>query len=248
MGASTYAYWLEQTEADVPISSDWLSAAEISRFASLHFEKRQRDWRLGRWTAKHAVASCLNIPNDVDLLSEIEIRAAPSGAPHVFFFNQPAGVSISLSHRAGCALCVVGSSRASLGCDLELVEPRDESFLSEFFTANEQNLLAQASADEQAMLATLLWSAKESALKALHVGLRLETTCLDVSPTHNSHYPMDGAPMAWLPLSLHRSDGQVLCGCWRCVDHLVRTIVFKPCPEDVRPDSELKLAAIENVN
>jgi 4'-phosphopantetheinyl transferase len=237
MDASTHAYWLEQTEADVPLSSHWLSAEEMSRFATLSFEKRQRDWTLGRWTAKRAVASCLQIPNDVDLLAEIEIRASPSGAPYVFFFDQPAAVSISLSHSAGCALCVVGSSEASLGCDLELVEPRDRSFVSDFFTQNEQDLLAQAPADEQPMLATLFWSAKESALKALHVGLRFETTCLDVSPTYTAEHWMsgvdEGADIAWLPLSLHRSDGQILGGCWRCANNMVRTIVFRPWPDGV---------------
>jgi 4'-phosphopantetheinyl transferase len=252
MEANTHAYWLEQTEADVSLSSHWLSAGETSRLASLQFEKRQRDWRLGRWTAKRAVASCLNIPNDVDLLAEIEIRAAPSGAPYVFFFDQPAAVSISLSHRVGHALCVVGSSRASLGCDLELVEPRDKSFLADYFTKNEQILLAQASADEQPELATLLWSAKESALKALHVGLRLETTCLDVSPTYTSHYRTNdahqAADIAWLPLSLHRSGGHILCGCWRCANNMVRTVVFNSWPQGVQSDRELKLAAIERVN
>jgi 4'-phosphopantetheinyl transferase len=241
MDASTHAYWLEQTEADVPLNSRWFSAVEMSRFESLPFEKRQRDWRLGRWTAKRAVASCLKIPNDVYLFAEIEIRAAPSGAPYVLFFNQPAAISISLSHRAGYALCVVGSSRASLGCDLELVEPRDRSFLADFFTENEQNLVAQAPADEQPLLATLLWSAKESALKALHVGLRLETTCLDVCPTYISRRWMDGADqnadIAWLPLSLHKSDGQVLSGCWRCANNMVRTVVFNPLTEDLQPDS-----------
>jgi 4'-phosphopantetheinyl transferase len=232
MDASTHAYWLEQTEADVPLSNHWLSAGEMSRFASLRFEKRRREWRLGRWTAKRAVASCLNIPDDVTFLTEIEIRAAASGTPEVFLFEQRANVSISLSHRTGLALCVVGLSEPSLGCDLELVEPRDKSFLADFFTANEQNLVAQAPAEEQPALATLLWSAKESALKALHVGLRLETTCLDVSPTYTSQYRGDGAhqgaDIAWSPLSLYRTDDQILNGWWRCANNMVRTVVFNP--------------------
>jgi len=235
MDAGTHTYWLEQTEADVPLSNDWLSAGEISRFATVRFEKRRRDWRLGRWTAKRAVASCLNILNDVDLFAEIEIRAAPSGAPCVFFFNRPAAVSISLSHCAGYALCVVGSPRASLGCDLEAVESRDHSFATDFFTGNEQDLVHSASADERPLLTTLVWSAKESALKALHVGLRLETTCLEVIPAYSSQHDADraheGADIAWLPLSLHRSNGQILRGCWRCANHMVRTVVFNPLRE-----------------
>ena len=37
----------------------WLSAAEIDQMTGLRFPKRRREWRLGRWTAKHAVAACL---------------------------------------------------------------------------------------------------------------------------------------------------------------------------------------------
>jgi 4'-phosphopantetheinyl transferase len=240
MDASTHAYWLEQTEADVPLTSDWLTAEESSQLDGLRFEKRRRDWSLGRWTAKRAVALCLNIPNDIDLFAQIGILAAPSGAPYVLFLNQPAALSISLSHCRGHALCVVASSKASIGCDLELIEPRDRSFPAAYFTENEQNLLAQSPSDEQALLTTLLWSAKESALKALHVGLRLETTCLDVSPTYKSSHRADGvqegADIGWLPLSLHRSDGQILYGCWRCANSLVRTVVFNVSPEEFQSD------------
>lgn len=238
MDTSTHAYWLEQTEADIPLSSDWLSAEEYLQFDKMRFEKRRRDWSLGRWTAKRAVALCLNIPNDIDVFAQMEIRAAPSGAPYVFFFNQPAAVSISLSHCHGYAFCVVGPPRATLGCDLELVEARDKSFPASYFTENEQSLLAQASSDEQPLLATLFWSAKESALKALHIGLRLETTCLEVSPTCDSRHYADGpeGDKAWLPLALQRSDGQILYGCWRCANNLVRTVVFNVAPDEFQPD------------
>jgi len=225
------AYWLEQTETDVPAESRWLSAEEMSRLAGLRFGKRRADWRLGRWTAKRAVASCLNLSVNVHSLQDIEIRAAPSGAPEVFLFNQRAAVRLSLSHCAGKALCVVALSGASLGCDLELVESRDDSFVTDFFTANEQKLLDRASADERPMLATLLWSAKESALKALHVGLRLSTTCLEVSPTDASlrvaKRPSQENWTGWSPLSLRGVGGRILHGWWRCANNMVRTVVFQ---------------------
>ena len=202
------AYWLEQSEADVPAGNQWLSTGEKSRIAGLRFEKRRRDWRLGRWTAKRAVASCLNLPVDAHFLEEIEIRAAPSGAPEVFLFNQRAAVSLSLSHRASKALCVVGFSEMSLGCDLELVESRDDSFVTEFLTANEQKLVDGAPRKERPMLITLLWSAKESALKALHAGLRLDTTLIDVSPTQASPRPANDSQQEactdWFPISFRR--------------------------------------------
>jgi 4'-phosphopantetheinyl transferase len=226
------AYWLEQTEADVPAEDQWLSAEEMSCLAHLRFGKRRADWRLGRWTAKRAVASCLNLPSDVHSLEDIEIRPAPSGSPEVFLFNQSAAVSVSLSHRAGKALCVVGLSGLSLGCDLELVESRDHSFVTDFFTVNEQKLVESAPADKLPMLVTLLWSAKESALKALHVGLRLDTTSIEVGLTDSvwklAEYSRQDGCADWSPMSLRYAGEHTLRGCWRCADNLVRTVVVSP--------------------
>ena len=232
MNVDTKAYWLEQAEADVPTNNQWLSAGELTRLAGLRFAKRRAEWRLGRWTAKRAVASYLNLPVDVHRLQDIEIQPALSGAPEVVLFNERAALSISLSHRAGRALCVVGLSAASLGCDLEVVESRDISFLTDFFTADEQELVARAPADERPRLATLLWSAKESALKALQVGLRLDTTSLDVSTRERAAQRAgDSQPDAfadWSPLLVRRVGGQTLYGWWRCANNMVRTVVFNP--------------------
>ncbi len=226
------AYWLEQTEADVPAEDQWLSTEEMSCLARLLFAKRRADWRLGRWTAKRAVASCLNLPFDVHSLEDIEIRAAPSGSPEVFLFNQRAAISLSLSHRSGKALCVIGLSGRSLGCDLELVESRDHSFIADFFTASEQKLVESAPADKLPMLVTLLWSAKESALKALHMGLRLDTTSIEVGLTDAvwkvaKHSRQDDRA-DWSLMSLRHGGDHTLRGCWRCADNLVRTVVFSP--------------------
>ena len=173
-------YWLEQTEADVPAENQWLSAREMCSLHCMRFAKRRNDWRLGRWTAKRALAACLNLPSDPSALANIEIRAAPSGAPEVYLLNQKSSVTISLSHRSGTALCAVALSGTSIGCDLEMIEARSKAFTADYFTVNEQSLVEQTPAEEQPLLVTLLWSAKESALKALHMGLRLDTTCLDV--------------------------------------------------------------------
>jgi 4'-phosphopantetheinyl transferase len=228
MNGAMDAYWLEQTEADVPAGDQWLNARERSRLAGLRFDKRRADWRLGRWTAKCAVASCLNVPADFRSLVDIEISAASSGVPEVFLFNQKVTISLSLSHRAGLALCAVGSSGASLGCDLELVESRDHSFVTDFFTSNEQKLVEQAPTAERPLLVTLLWSAKESALKALHLGLRLDTTSVEARPTHAPHREKgshQGAGIDWSRLFVRCIGDQILYGWWRSDDDMVRTVV-----------------------
>lgn len=224
------SYWLEQTESDVPVGNQWLSAGERSHLSGLLFAKRREDWRLGRWTAKRAVASCLNLPIDSGSLEDVEIRALPSGAPAVFLSERPANVNMSLSHRSGRAFCVVALTGSSVGCDLEVVEPREYSFVTDFFTANEQQLVERASPDQRPLLVTLVWSAKESALKVLKVGLRLDTAFLDVSciestSAHGQVARQDDAAI-WSPLSVRSRSGQIFRGWWRCVNDMVRTVVF----------------------
>ena len=218
--------WLEQREADVPAGDQWLSAAESAHLKGLRFSKKRRDWRLGRWTAKQAVASCLNLDHDFPALKDIEIRALPSGAPEVYLFKQATNVRISLSHRAGCGLCAVALSDETLGCDLELVEPRADSFAGDFFTPCEKRFLDQAPADQRPMLITIQWSAKESALKALAVGLRLPTASLEVSITNDLSERKDYEGTVWSPLSVRSRSGRLFKGWWRCDNQMVRTLVF----------------------
>src|SRR5271165_6257725 len=174
-------YWLEQAESDVPVEDHWLSAGEAARLEALHIAKRRADWRLGRWAAKRAVAAYLDVPRHLQALANIEIRPAQSGAPEVFILDTPAPASISLSHRDGTALCAVAPSGVALGCDLELVEPRSDAFIADYFTAEEQALVARMSLEDRPRLLALLWSAKESALKALGAGLRLDTRSVVVT-------------------------------------------------------------------
>src|SRR5271165_5117498 len=163
-------YWFEQTEAEIPAENDWLSKGEVVRLDGMRFAKRRADWRLGRWTAKCAVAAYLDLPGDRPSLTDIEIRPASSGAPEVFVGNKPAAVSISLSHRSGIAACAVAPSGAALGCDLETIEPLSDAFVADYFTGEEQALVALAPAADRFRIVALVWSGKESALKALHEG------------------------------------------------------------------------------
>ncbi len=218
-------YWLEQTGADLPAGDAWLSRAEADRLDAMRFPKRRADWKLGRWTAKRALAIYLDLPVDARSLARIEIRPASSGAPEAFLGGEPVPVTISISHRAGWAACAVAGPEVAVGCDLEIVEPRSDAFAADYFTGEEQELLERASAADRLGLLALLWSAKESALKALRVGLRLDTRCVVVDPFvgHAS-----GAS-DWRPLRA-RHDGQIFDGWWRQTGDLVRTLVAAPAP------------------
>ena len=222
-------YWLQQTEADVPVEEDWLSPDEATRLAGMRFTKRRNDWRLGRWTAKLALAARLTMPSDRRSLASIEILPAPSGAPEAFLAHKRADVAVSLSHRAGVAMCAVVSSGAALGCDLELIEPRSDGFLEDFFTAEEQALVTRSALSDRSLLLALLWSAKESALKAIREGLRLDTRCVIVDLGS-----CEGAAQAmideWRPLHVRQVGGQLFHGWWQHGGSLLRTLVASPAP------------------
>jgi len=233
LGISMNVYWLEQTDADMPVTNDWLSGWEATSLSRLRFAKRRSDWRLGRWTAKQAVALLLNMPARRDALAGIEIRQASSGAPEVFFASQPSPVTISLSHREGAAVCAVAPSSIALGCDLEVIEPRSDTFVTDYFTPEEQALVARASARDRSQLLALLWSAKESALKALHTGLRLDTRCVVVKLVGNPHScgEKEVCPSEnWCPLQVSYNHDEVFHGWWRQNGNRLQTLVANPRP------------------
>lgn len=240
-------YWLEQTEADVPARDDWLTASETAQLSTFRFPKRRSDWRLGRWTAKVALARYFKLPAHPRILANIEIRAASSGAPDVFFQNKPAEASISLSHRSGIAACAIASSTAALGCDLEIIEPRSDAFLADYFTTEEQSFVADAAAEDRSRLLALLWSAKESALKALHTGLRLDTRSVIVGPFEALQReiqeekgcvrndarldPSLESSDNWFPLQVCTSQGKTFNGWWQHTRNFIRTVVATPSPQ-----------------
>jgi 4'-phosphopantetheinyl transferase len=187
--------------------------------------RNNADWRLGRWTAKPVIAAYLKLPAELSTLADVEIRATSSGAPVVFLHDHPAPVALSLSHRCGMALCTVGAPELSFGCDLELVEPRSQAFVADYFTPSEKSLIERAPEEERQQLTTLLWSAKESALKTLRVGLRLDTTCVAVNLTDTGPPPLSADPDGWRPLQVSYLGAHNFTGWWRLRDHMIRTIV-----------------------
>ena len=219
-------HWLQQSVADVALSDDWLSAAEATQLQKLRFPRRRADWRLGRWAAKCAVAACLKKPFDTRSLRDVEIRTASSGAPEAFIAAQPADLSISLSHRDGLAICAVGPSDMALGCDLEIIEPRCDAFVTDYFTAEEQALIELVPAVDRPQILALLWSAKESTLKALRVGLTLDTRSLTVYLTdYGAAAVADPNVKDWRSLQIRCNTGKVFDGWWQQEGNLIRTLV-----------------------
>lgn len=193
--------WLTCDRGELPASLAWLAADERARLDQLRVAKRRDDFLLGRWTAKRAIAVHL-VP--APPLVAIAVRAAPDGAPEAYLDGAPLPLTVSLSHSAGRALAAVARPRACLGADLEHVEPRSALLVDDFFTAGEAAHVAACPPALRDHAITLIWSAKESALKARRSGLRedprrvhVELAC-DPAPAHGGWRPLEvaiaGAP------------------------------------------------------
>lgn len=227
-----HIYWFEQTIADIPVSDEWMNVHELERMATMRFPKRRDDFRLGRWTAKCAILMVSGFSRDCDMLSRVEIPAAKSGAPEVLFDNRPLPISISISHRADTAACALAFSCVALGCDLEMIEPHSQAFATDYFTREEQDFIRQANTSEKDQLLTLLWSAKESALKAMHEGLRLDTRSLAVN-LFNAEHEEDKSishDRKWHQLRVQCASGATFNGWWQQTDSLLRTLIADPSP------------------
>ena len=211
-------YWLEQSEHDVPHHSRWLGSQELRQLQNLIFLKRRTDWRLGRWTAKCAIAVYRRLPLVPEVLATIEICSSPSGAPDAFIANRPANVILSISHRAGAALCALTSIPVRLGCDMEVVESHGDAFLQDYFTFEEQDFVARSPSDDRDRFIALMWSAKESALKAMRKGLRVDTRCVVVRPDAQQK-------QGWSTLQAYSRQGDVFYGWWREETGVLRTLV-----------------------
>jgi 4'-phosphopantetheinyl transferase len=137
--------WLARGEAALPAGTDWLAPAEIARAAAMRYAKRRTEYLLSRLAAKHAVAAVVGRSTEPAALAAIEVRNAPSGAPYVLVDGAPPGLAVSISDRAGWAVCLVGTGSHDVGCDLELVEPRSPGFVRDFLTEAEQRYVAARS-------------------------------------------------------------------------------------------------------
>ena len=229
-------WWLARAEAQLPAPGGWLSAAERGRVEQVRYTKRRMDYLLGRWTLKLAVARVLGWPDDADTLARIEGRTAPDGAPELYVDGEHAAHGVSLTDRAGCAVCLVTADRAAVGCDLELVEPRSDAFVRDYLTEPERGLVASAGADRD-LAANLIWSAKESALKVLRTGLRRDTRSVEVTLAD-----LRPPQRAWSPLEVRAQEGRTFPGWWRRSGPFVLTACWPgggPPPEALEPASPL---------
>ena len=166
-----------------------LSPREEAILAGLARLPRRRKWLLGRWAAKRLlgelaaedddfVTGLLGRPgSNQDWRRQLSILNDEAGAPYVDREGQgKLSLSLSISHRGDWGLAAVALvPGASIGADLETVEPHDPALVRQFFSESEADRVAQANGGDGERAVARIWSAKEAILKAMGIGLRHDT-------------------------------------------------------------------------
>ena len=221
----------------------WLGPAEREHAARLFVPKRRADFLLGRWAAKELVADLLGGgERTAPPLDTFEIVPGPSGAPVVRLADGgPLPLGVSVSHSDGTAFCAAWhdpDGTLAAGADLERIEPRSEAFVRDFFTDDEAAAWAARPAGEaRDELATAIWSAKEAVLKALRLGLRMDTRQVACTLSSEPAEPSPGLPRpegnGWRRFEARVSTGgpeaeTSVPGFWRPKDGFVLTLAVRP--------------------
>jgi 4'-phosphopantetheinyl transferase len=239
--------WLIQSTAGHPAlargiaPAGLLSEQEQQRLIELKTVKRRSDWLLGRWTAKHLIQSYIERQTGVQpLLHSLMVTNDPDGAPRTILDcglgivdcnsalkSKIQNLKLSISHCDGHAFCALSDTCGTqIGVDIERIEPRAEAFAEDYFTAHELDQLRAAPPESRDSLVTVIWSAKESALKALRLGLTVDTRRVSctVAPTLQ-------VGVAWAALGVQAAPALfserecIFQGRWRQFGQYVLTMV-----------------------
>jgi 4'-phosphopantetheinyl transferase len=214
-------YWLTCTGDEVPGGGEWLTERERDKLKELRFIKRRADWRLGRWTAKRAVCAWMLRDGRAARPADVEIAAAADGAPDARVFGGKGECTVSISHCRGVGFVALTPGRTGLGCDVEAVEERGERFVRDYFTELEVAAVGGVPEPDRPVVGTLIWSAKESALKAARVGLGRDTRSMEVRLESGTAF----ADRSWMPLAIKCLEtGWVYRGWWMLSDRMLFTI------------------------
>ena len=150
-----------------------LSEEEKRAYRKLTIPKRREEWLASRILAKCLVTKVFA---ERDLgMCEVEVHKEASGMPFIVLDGKRVG-RLSLSHSGKAAVIAFSpDSNARVGVDIERLEERTTQMTDLFFTPHESRWVASFEGYQLALAQNLVWSAKESYLKAIGKGLHLDT-------------------------------------------------------------------------
>ncbi len=228
-------YWtlVQAPQAPLDHPEEFLSSSELAKYASLRFPKRRQEWLLGRWAGKRLFQSLPAYQSWA--LPQVDIHSMPDGAPFIVLPGLPGTPGcLTLSHCEQMALSAFIPGQAyHIGADLEKVELRSRAFVEDYFTKVERDLVDSFPADLRIKLVNLIWSAKESMLKALGVGLHWDTRRVEIWQV-DGLYPVRPCNGDWQCMMLgdNEDTGRRWMGWWKSHGDFVLTLaVYSLSPD-----------------
>lgn len=212
-------YWNQSQVTEPQAAVESLSAAERDTYDGFRFDQRRRTWLAGRYAAKSLLSNAM----DGDLgPDQIVIANNDLGAPLAIVSGKRVPGCLSISHTGEWGAAAFASSGIQVGIDIERITMRSGAFVRDYFTAHEVELVSAANGNAAETI-TLIWSAKEALLKAMGVGLRLDTRQVEVLSISESGQ-VDQTGWHWMGLVSPKLQAQV-DAFWRMFKGQLMTLV-----------------------
>ncbi|MHA2250886.1 MAG: SDR family NAD(P)-dependent oxidoreductase [Candidatus Kariarchaeaceae archaeon] len=162
-------------DVSIQFLNDFLTDDERKRFNKLKIKKKRNEWLAGRIAAKLALSKTTQIP-----IESIEILKDKNRSPYAIIDDRK--VDVSISHSNGLAVATSGE----MGIDLDTIQDREPSFISEVFSKKEikEHNLKNATPS----LITQLWTVKEAHLKRMRIGLKTDLHKTEITKTAENSY------------------------------------------------------------
>lgn len=152
------------------------SKDEMKMYQCFKFEKRKRDYLLGRYAAKLAISKTIHTRKfeDISVLNGVFYQ------PILKITNTDASrIGISITHCDGKAIAIIYSPSLICGVDIEKVDNDKCVVMNSMLSKSETDMVTKY--QNRIKMLTTLWTAKESLSKALCVGFMCKGEILEIS-------------------------------------------------------------------
>ncbi len=155
-----------------------LDETERTRWGRYRHLRPRTEFALCRAALRAVLCRHLDCRND-----DLAFRASPHGKPSALVCGARAPVSFNVSHSGAHGLIAL-AERGRVGVDVEerVSRPDPDGPIRTVFSRAEQDELATARGAHKVDLFFTLWTMKEALIKALGVGLSLDTSGFEIPP------------------------------------------------------------------
>lgn len=164
--------------ARVAKALEWLDETEQARWRRYRYARPRTEFALCRAALRAVLCRQFHCRND-----ELAFETSPHGKPSATICGARTPGSFNVSHSGAHALIAL-AERGRIGVDVEerVARHDPDGPIRAAFARTEQQELAAARGAGKVDLFFTLWTMKEALIKALGVGLSLDTSGLEIPP------------------------------------------------------------------